>query len=66
MRLFLIAAVVLVVFALIAAASTTGLCLGSAFGVWLAASLLAYFADLLLGDEVVKLYSGRRRSDPPA
>lgn len=65
-RLLLIAAVVLIVFALIAAISTSGLCLGSAYGVWLAAALLAYFADLLLGGTLTGLYNGRRRADPPA
>ena len=64
MRLFLVAAIVLIVLALIAAASATGLCLGSSFSVWLAASLLAYFVNLLLGDRFVNLYNGRRRDTP--
>jgi hypothetical protein len=50
MRLFIIAAVVLVVFAIVAAASTTGQCLGTTWPVWVAASLLAFYVDLLLGD----------------
>ena len=57
--LFIVAAIVLIVFALIAAASTTGLCLGSAFGVWLAASLLAFFAHLLVGGALGTWYDGR-------
>jgi hypothetical protein len=47
--LFLVAAVVLIVFAIIAAAGTSGLCLGSSWFVWAAASLLAYYADLIFG-----------------
>jgi hypothetical protein len=50
--LFLVAAIVLVVFAIIATASV-GINAGELFGVtwytWLGASLLAYFVDLLVG-----------------
>jgi hypothetical protein len=47
--LFLVAAVVLIVFAIIAGATASGLCLGSSWFVWAAASLLAYYADILFG-----------------
>jgi hypothetical protein len=47
--LFLVAAIVLIVFALIAAAGTSGLCLGSNWYVWVAASVLAYYANLIFG-----------------
>jgi ABC-type multidrug transport system permease subunit len=49
MRILLIAAIVLIAFAIIATASATGTCLGVGWATWLSASLLAYFADLLLG-----------------
>jgi hypothetical protein len=63
--LFLVAAIVLIVFAIIAGASSTGLCLGSAWPVWVGASLLAYYADLLFGFEYADGGWGRRdaRSD---
>ena len=63
MRLFILAAVVLTVFMLVAAASATGLCLGSNATVWLAGALLAFFADLLLGERV-STYIGTRRGPP--
>jgi hypothetical protein len=47
--IFLVAAIVLIVFALIAGAATTGTCLGSGWPVWTAAALLAYFTNILLG-----------------
>lgn len=47
MRLFLIAAIVLIVLAILATASATGTCLGVTALTWIAAALLAYFVDLL-------------------
>jgi hypothetical protein len=44
MFLFLVAAIVLIVFALIAAASASGTCLGSAWNLWISAAGLAYLA----------------------
>jgi hypothetical protein len=52
-RLFIIAAVVLVVFAIIAFASTTAKCLGIDGYVWVSASLLAFYTDLLVGGWVM-------------
>jgi predicted Na+-dependent transporter len=49
MRLFIIGAIVLIVFAIVASAQATGAWLGVAWPTWLAASLLAYFTDLALG-----------------
>lgn len=48
-RLFGLAAVVLFVLALIAANATGGTCLGVAYSIWIAAGLLAFALDHLLG-----------------
>ena len=62
--LFLVAAIVLIVFAIIATAQTTGANVGQLFGVqwysWLCASLLAYFTDLVFGFEFANGRLGRR------
>lgn len=47
--IFLIAAIVLVVFAIVAAAGSTGLLFGTTAIVWFFASFLAYLVDLLVG-----------------
>lgn len=47
--IFLVAAIVLVVFAIIAAAGTTDLLFGTKSIVWFFASFLAYLVDLLVG-----------------
>jgi len=53
MRIFIIGAIVLIVFAIIATAITTGSSPGQLFGVtwytWLCAALLSFFVDLLTG-----------------
>lgn len=64
MRIFIIAAIVLVVFAIIAAASTTMKCLGSAWPVWACASLLAFYTDLLLGGYVAGFITAHRQAPP--
>lgn len=47
--LFLIGAVVLIVLGVIASAAASGTALSVTWTTWLCASLLAYFAHLLLG-----------------
>jgi hypothetical protein len=47
--IFLIAAIVLVVFAIIASAGATGLLFGTTAIVWFFASFLSYLVDLLFG-----------------
>ncbi len=47
--IFLVAAIVLIVFALIAAAQATLVLFGVSWTVWLCASLLAYFVDIATG-----------------
>jgi hypothetical protein len=49
LAIFLVAAIVLIVFAIIATAATTGQLFGVTWFTWLCASLLAYFVDLLTG-----------------
>jgi hypothetical protein len=49
LTLFLIGAIVLIIFAIIAAASSTGLLLGTSAVVWLCAALLSYFVDIAVG-----------------
>lgn len=51
-RLFIVAAIVLVIFAIIGYAGD-GVALGVSASVWLASALLAFFVDLLFGDLVV-------------
>jgi hypothetical protein len=48
--LFLIGAIVLVVLAIIGAASTSGDVLSVQWPVWLAASLLSYFASIVVSE----------------
>ena len=52
MRIFIVGAIVLIVFAIIATA-TTGVNAGQLFGVWwytwLCAALLSFFVDILVG-----------------
>ena len=47
--LFIVAAVVLVVFGIIAAAGSSGFLFGTGWQIWFMASFLAYLADLLFG-----------------
>jgi len=49
MRLFLIAAIVLIVFMIIATAATTGMLFGVLWYTWLGASLLSFFVDIAFG-----------------
>lgn len=53
-RLFIIAALVMFVFALIAAAEASATFLTVGWPVWIAAGLVAWAVDLLLGDRLVK------------
>ena len=48
-RLFLIAALVMFIFALIASLASDGLCLSESFSVWAAAGFIAFVADCLFG-----------------
>ena len=52
MRIFIVGAIILIVFAIIATAATSGVCLGVTAFTWLCASLLSFFVDLLLGTTV--------------
>lgn len=61
-RLFIIAAIVLSVFAIIGTAAASGTCLGVSWSTWLAASLLAYFADVAVGGWV---WNVRGPQQPP-
>jgi hypothetical protein len=47
--IFIVAAVVLVVFAIVAAAGTSGLLFGTAAIIWFFASFLAYLVDIAVG-----------------
>jgi hypothetical protein len=49
LALFLIGAIVLIVFAIIATAATSGELFGVSWFTWLCAALLSYFVDLLTG-----------------
>jgi hypothetical protein len=72
LRIFLVAAVVLIVFGIIASAETTGATPGQLFGVtwysWFMASFLAYLADLIFGFGYADGRWGRAgtRANPPA
>ena len=52
MRLFLIAALVLFILALIAAASASLTALGVGWPVWVCGAFVAWVADMLVGDRV--------------
>jgi hypothetical protein len=49
LRIFLVAAVVLTVFAVIASAADNALCLGSPWNLWISAAFLAFLADMIFG-----------------
>ena len=49
LRLFLIGAIVLIVFAIIAFAGDSDTCLGVPGLVWVGASLLSFYTDILTG-----------------
>jgi hypothetical protein len=53
-RLFLIAALVMFIFALIAAARSVGTFLTVGWPVWIAAGFVAWAADQVLGDRLTK------------
>lgn len=61
-RLFIIGAIVLSIFAVIASAASTGSCLGVSYSSWLVASLLSYFVDCALGGWV---WNVRGPAQPP-
>ena len=52
MRLLLVGSLVMFVFALIAAAAAAGTLFTVTWPVWVCAGLVAYVADLLVGDHV--------------
>ena len=52
MRIFIVAAIVLIVFAIIANSAASGTCLAVDYFTWVAAALLAFFTDCLLGGYV--------------
>jgi hypothetical protein len=63
---FLVAAVVVAVFALIAALETSGSCLGETYAVWVGCVLLAYVFHCLVGEWVAaKINAERRRPAQP-
>ena len=69
MRIFIVAAVILTVFAIIATAAHDGLCLGVTWNSWACAALLAFFVDLLIGGWVGNAIGGPfvvRRNPPVA
>jgi len=49
MRIFIVGAIVLIVFAIIATASTTGELFSTTWFTWLCAALLSFFVDVLVG-----------------
>jgi F0F1-type ATP synthase assembly protein I len=49
MRIFIVGAIVLIVFMIIATAATTGELFGVLWYTWLGASILSYLVDVLLG-----------------
>jgi hypothetical protein len=53
-RLFMLAALVMFIFALIAAAATSGTFLTTSFSVWIAAGFVAWAADQVLGGQLAK------------
>jgi heme A synthase len=53
-RLFALAALVMFIFALIAAARTTGTFLSTNWPVWIAAGFVAFAADQVLGGQLTK------------
>jgi preprotein translocase subunit SecF len=63
--LFRIATVVTLVFALVAALTTTGLCLGEDFSVWLACGLLAGFFALFFAPWCDKKLSAAKTPPQP-
>jgi hypothetical protein len=65
MRIFLVAAVVLIVFGIIAAAGATDLFLSVSAVIWFMASFLAYLTDCLLGGYIGTAWTNRN-SVPPA
>ena len=74
MRILLIAALVLSIFALLATQADNQLWWTATWNVWLVSALIAYFADLLLGETIVTrvgAWRGRRsevvvQEAPPA
>jgi hypothetical protein len=62
MRIFLIAAVVLIVFAIIATAGASGLFLSVSGSVWFEAAFLAFLVDALLGGTIATAIGNR---NPP-
>lgn len=60
-RLFILAAVVMAVFGVIASAVASGTCLGVTYSTWVIAALLAYFVDCLVWDTNARTYSVPRR-----
>ena len=53
-RLFLLAALVMFIFALIAAAAASGTFLTTGWPVWIAAGFVAWAADQVLGGQLTK------------
>ena len=49
MRVFIVGAIVLIVFAIIASAASTGQLFDVTWATWVSAALLSFFVDLLLG-----------------
>lgn len=66
MRFFMIAAVILIIFALIAAISTGGTFLTATWVVWTISSLLAFYLEFLVGPWVASnvVVANRRQPQP--
>ena len=65
LALFLIGAIVLIVFAIIATAAASGELFGVTWFTWLCAALLSYFVDLLTGWGYSNGNWGRRQDGTP-
>jgi hypothetical protein len=65
-RLFIVAAVVLVVFAIVASAGTSGLLFGVGAAVWFYASVLSFLVDVLFGGTVATAIRNASGGKPAA
>lgn len=63
LRIFIIGAIVLAAFAVVASAASNGACLGVSYSSWLIASLLSFFVDVLTGGYAWTV--GTPRQQPP-
>ncbi len=64
MRIFLVGAIVLIVFGIIASAASTGLFLSTTWATWFMASFLSFLVDALFGGYIGTAWNNRQ--PPPA